>query len=61
MFARDIDELKTLVNAARGWQQQGAAVQPDPILLTQINAQIGGKPVVLAWNTEQNDWEVTAV
>jgi hypothetical protein len=52
--------LKTLIIAARTWQSQGAAVTPDPIVLTQINAKIAGQSVVLAWNPTDSDWEVSA-
>jgi hypothetical protein len=60
MKGTNVDELKKLVTAANSWRNQGLALTPTPIDLTQINAIIDGEPVVLAWNAEWNTWDVTA-
>lgn len=60
MLGSNIDELQLLWAAANGWRNAGLGITPDPVELTQINAIIHGRPVVLAWDTEAEDWQITA-
>lgn len=60
MFGKNVPQLQQLITAATGWRNQGLALTPVPVDITQINSTIDGEIVVLAWNTEKNDWDVTA-
>ena len=60
MKGSNVDELQKLVTAATNWRNVAGALNPTPVEINQINAVIEGRNVVLAWNAEENEWEVTA-
>jgi hypothetical protein len=60
MLGQNTDELKKAVNWASGERTKLGAFTPTRIDLTQIIVVINGRNVVIAWDTDANDWEVTA-
>jgi hypothetical protein len=60
MLGQNADELKKAVNWATNERVKLAAITPTRIDLTQVNVVINGRGVVIAWDVDANDWEVTA-
>lgn len=60
MLGQNVDELKKTVNWASGERTKLGAFTPTRVDLMQVNAVINGRTVIIAWDVEANDWEVTA-
>lgn len=60
MLGQNVDELKKTVQWATTQRTTLAALTPTRVDLMQVNAVINGRTVIIAWDVEANDWEVTA-
>jgi hypothetical protein len=60
MLGQNVDELKKTVNWASAERTKLSGFTPTRVDLMQINAVINGRTVIIAWDVEANDWEVTA-
>jgi hypothetical protein len=60
MLGQNVDELKKTVQWATTQRATLAALTPTRVDLMQVNAVINGRTVIIAWDVEANDWEVTA-
>jgi hypothetical protein len=60
MLGQNVDELKKTVGWATNERTKLAAFTPTRVDLNQVNVIINGRNVIIAWDVEANDWEVTS-